>query len=193
MPSPTTAAHVIHDLDGKIDMIIDGGSCSVGVESTVVTLAGDKPRLLRPGGITPEMLERVLGEIEIDDAVYNKLAEGQTAASPGMKYKHYSPKAKVVILKGSFEAYRSFLLRQKGNFAALCFDGDRERLAEFDVLTFGRENDSFSQAGRIFDALREADEKGFGTVYARYPEMSGMGLAVFNRLVRAAAFNIIEL
>lgn len=193
-PSPTSASHVIHDLEGKIDMIVDGGACSVGVESTVISLACDKPRLLRPGGVTPEMLLEVLPELEIDDAVYNKLQKGQTAASPGMKYQHYSPKAEVIILKGDFESYKSYISKRQGKkIAALCFDEDKEKLRGFNVITFGKEGDSFSQANRIFDALREADEKGYETVYARFPEKDGMGLAVFNRLVRAAAFNIIEL
>ena len=193
-PSPTTASHVLHDLDGKIEYIVDGGECKVGVESTVITLAGDKPRLLRPGGITPEMLESVLGEIEIDPAVFNKLQKGTVAASPGMKYKHYSPTAEVIIIKGDFEKYKNYVEeRADENTAALCFDGDAGKLKKVSVLTYGDENDSASQANRIFEALREADEKGYKTVYARYPLADGMGLAVFNRLVRAAAFHIVEL
>ena len=193
-PSPTTAAHVLHDLDGKIEYIVDGGECKVGVESTVITLAGEKPRLLRPGGITPEMLESVLGEIEIDPAVFNKLQEGTVAASPGMKYKHYSPSAEVIIIKGDFEKYKSYVEeRADESTAALCFDGDAGKLDGISVLTYGDENDSASQANRIFEALREADEKGYKTVYARYPLADGMGLAVFNRLVRAAAFHVVEL
>lgn len=192
-PSPTSAAHVMHDLSGKIEYIVDGGECNVGVESTVITLAGDKPRLLRPGGITPEMLESVLGEIEIDSAVFNKLQEGVVAASPGMKYKHYSPSAEVIIIKGEFEKYKSYVeQRADADTAALCFDGDAGKLTGISVLTYGEENDSASQANRIFEALREADERGFRTVYARYPHTDGMGLAVFNRLVRAAAFHIVE-
>lgn len=193
-PSPTTAKHVKDDLDGKIDVIVDSGECSVGVESTVVSLAVDPPRLLRPGGVTPEMLESVLGKIEIDDAVYNKLADGQQAASPGMKYKHYSPKTQVIILKGSFENYKAYVeQRCSDDIAALCFDEDAELLCGVKTLTYGKKSDSSSQANRIFDALREVDELGVKLVFARYPEIDGMGLAVFNRLVRAAAFNIIEI
>lgn len=193
-PSPTAASHVLHDLDGKIEYIVDGGECEVGVESTVITLAGSKPRLLRPGGITPEMLENVLGEVEIDPAVFHELQKGTVAASPGMKYKHYSPSAEVIIIKGDFEKYKSYVEeRANANTAALCFDGDAEKLAGLNVLTYGEENDSSSQASRIFESLREADEKGYQTVYARYPLSDGMGIAVFNRLVRAAAFHIVEL
>lgn len=192
-PSPTNARYVKEDLDGKIEMIIDGGDCGVGVESTVITLAGEVPKLLRPGAITPEMLEAVLGKIEIDSAVYEKLADGAVAASPGMKYKHYSPKASVVIVKGEFESYKKYVLENADeSTAVLCFEEEAERLDGLRVITYGKQNDSFSQASRIFDALRQVDEAGAKTVYARFPEMSGMGLAVFNRLVRAAAFNIIE-
>ena len=105
-PSPTTAAHVMNDMDGKIAAVVDGGSCSVGVESTVVTLACPVPRVLRPGGITPDQLRSVLGEVEIDKAVFKALENGEKVLSPGMKYKHYSPNAHVVIVKGDFDKLR---------------------------------------------------------------------------------------
>ena len=192
-PSPTTAQHVMNDLDGKIEAVIDGGECNVGVESTVISLAVNPPRLLRPGGITPEMLESVLGEIEIDDAVYNKLRDGVKASSPGMKYKHYSPAARVILLKGSFDDYKKYIYEHKTEkTVALCFDGEEAALS-VRCLPYGRENDSLSQAQHIFSALRQADELGADTVYARYPERTGVGLAVYNRLIRAAAFEVIEL
>lgn len=192
-PSPTTAKHVMNDLDGKIDAVIDGGECTVGVESTVITLVTNPPRLLRPGGITPEMLEGVLGEIEIDNAVYNKLEDGADAASPGMKYKHYSPTARVVLLKGDFEKYKEYIDSNKTDKTiALCFDGEEKELS-VPCLPYGKENDSLSQAQRIFSRLREADEMGAEIVYARYPERTGVGLAVYNRLIRAAAFEVVEL
>ena len=191
-PSPTCASHVTEDLDGKIDAVVDSGECSVGIESTVITLATDIPRLLRPGGITPEMLTEVLGEIEIDDAVYNKLHEGAQAASPGMKYKHYSPDAKVLIVKGSFDNYKKYIedTAEEGD-VALCFEEEVEDL-NIKCITYGRKDDPSSQAKNIFDALRKVDEEKARTVFARFPESDGIGLAVFNRLVRAAAFNIIE-
>ena len=191
-PSPTSAKYVIEDLMGKVDAIVDAGDCSVGVESTVISLCETPPRLLRPGGITAEMLTEVLGEIVIDDAVFNKLAEGQTAASPGMKYKHYSPDAQVVIIKGSFESYNKFIEENKTeNTVALCFEGEEKSLS-VRCVTYGKRNDPSSQAKNIFDALRRVDELGADKVFARYPETDGVGMAVFNRLVRAAAFNIIE-
>ncbi len=192
-PSPTTAQHVKDDMDGKIDCIVDAGPCSVGVESTVLSLAGDKPRLLRPGGITPAMLERVLGSIDIDDAVFHQLAAGQTAASPGMKYKHYAPKAQVTILKGSLQQFCEYVDAHKTpDTLALCFAGE-EALLPVPAIAFGNEADGKSQAANIFAALRDVDSRGAGQVFARFPQMDGVGLAVFNRLVRAAAFHIVEL
>lgn len=191
-PSPTSAKYVIEDLMGKVDAIVDAGDCSVGVESTVISLCETPPRLLRPGGITAEMLTEVLGEIVIDDAVFNKLAEGVQASSPGMKYKHYSPDAQVVIVKGTFESYRKFVEENKTDkTVALCFEGEEKELS-VGCVTYGKKNDPSGQAKNIFDALRRVDELGADKVFARYPETDGVGLAVFNRLVRAAAFNIIE-
>ena len=192
-PSPTRADFVLEDLGGKIDVLVDAGKCSVGVESTVLSLCGDVPRLLRPGGVTPEMLEDALGEIEIDPAVYENLRAGAVAASPGMKYKHYAPRAEVVLVKGSFEQFRAFVAAHAApDVAALCFAEEAEALP-VQTVTYGRANDSLSQAQRIFEALREVDALGAKTVYARFPVQTGLGLAVFNRLVRAAAFRIMEL
>ncbi len=192
-PSPTTAAHCRVDLDGKVPLIIDSGECSVGVESTVITLDCEVPRVLRPGGISVEMLTEVLGEVEVDPAVFEKLAEGAVAASPGMKYKHYSPNAKVTIVKGSFEKFKAFLETQnKESTVALVFDGEGKELS-VPFIEYGKAHDGSSQAHGIFDALRKVDETGAKNAFARFPERDGVGLAVFNRLVRAAAFNIIEL
>lgn len=192
-PSTTTAEHCLHDLDGKIPLIVDSGECSVGVESTVITLASEVPRVLRPGGISVEKVTEVLGEVEVDNAVLNKLADGAVAASPGMKYKHYSPNAKVSIVKGDFEKFKAFVEGQnEKDVLALVFEGEGERLS-VPFIEYGKENDGASQARKIFDALRKVDETNAKLVYARFPEKDGVGLAVFNRLIRAAAFSIIEL
>lgn len=192
-PSPTCASHVIEDMKGRIEAIVDSGECNVGVESTVLSLAVNPPRLLRPGKITAEMLTEILGEVEIDDAVFEKLLDGEKAASPGMKYKHYSPEASVVLVKGKFEKYAEYVnsLKEEGS-VALCFEGEEKSLM-VPCVTYGRKDDPSSQAKHIFDALRCVDKIGAKKVYARFPESSGMGLAVFNRLLRAAAFNIVEL
>lgn len=191
-PSPTCFAHTVNDMDGKIDAIVDGGECDVGVESTVVSLAGEVPVLLRPGGITPEQLTDVLGELEINDAVCNKLAEGAVAASPGMKYMHYSPDADVILLRGDLEGFCRYIAENhRDEDEALCFDGE-EKIIGIPCLCYGRQDDLTTQAHRVFDALREFDRKGTKRVFVRCPDSSGVGLAVFNRLIRAAAFNIID-
>ncbi len=190
-PSPTKASHVIQDLDGRIDGVVDGGECSVGVESTVVTLATEPPTLLRPGGITPAQLEAVLGEIQISPAVFEKLKDGEKAESPGMKYKHYAPAAQVTIIKGDFESFKKFVFAQKETVCAVCFEGEGKYFENY--IEYGSENDADSQAHSIFDALREVDKTGCGTAFVRCPVSSGVGLAVYNRLLRSAAFRVIDL
>lgn len=190
-PSPTTALHVYQDMNGKIPLILDGGECKVGVESTVVAVKGEDAKLLRPGGVTPEMLRECCGKLEIDDAVYHQLKEGEKAASPGMKYKHYSPKADVIILEGTLEQFKEYLARRKAKGAyALVFDGEEKDL-NFPYLTYGATQEE--QARELFAALRELDHRGAKTIYARCPEKTGVGLAVYNRLVRAAGFTILKL
>lgn len=193
-PSPTCARHTMDDMWGRIDAVLDGGDCNFGVESTVVTLATEVPRLLRPGAVTPEELREVLGEIEIDEAVMGKLKEGVKAASPGMKYKHYSPKAEITIVKSTLEAFCQFTeqMRDKSNVFALCFDGEQEHIP-LPCVTYGRESDALTQSHRLFTALRELDERGAGVVYARCPSTEGVGMAVYNRLLRAAGFSVTEL
>ena len=193
IPSPTTAAHVLADLEGRIAAVVDGGECRVEVESTVVDLSRPVPRLLRPGGITPDMLEAAVGPIEIDPAVTHTLREGAVAASPGMKYKHYAPKATVILLKGNSKAYISYVNVHGGDgVGALCFE---EQLPDLRVpaVPYGRRDDPASQAHELFDALRRLDELGLKTAYAACPSEDGMGLAVYNRLLRAAAFQVVTL
>lgn len=195
-PSPTTAEHVYRDLDGKIDAIVDGGPCDVGVESTVITLCSEVPRLLRPGRVTPEELASVLGDIEVDDAVLHPLKEGAVVRSPGMKYKHYSPAADVIVVSGSLPDFREYVNRMaeenKGKTAALVFEGE-EKGINCETLSFGRKDSDEEHANRLFGALRKTDEMGIDTVYVRCPSAEGVGLAVMNRLLRAAEFRVIEL
>lgn len=187
-PSPTNAKYVFNDMNGRIPLIIDGGSSEIGVESTVISFAEDPPRLLRPGGVTLEEMTELIGEIIVDDAVLNKLQDGAVAASPGMKYKHYAPSADITIIKSDFETFKS-LCESEDEVTALVFDRENEKLS-CPAVTYGKENDGFSQSARLFDALRELDEMGATKVYARCPETKGMGLAVYNRLIRAAGFKI---
>lgn len=188
-PSPTKAKRVIEDMNGKIDAVICGEDCDFGVESTVVSLAGEVPVILRPGAVTKEMLEEVIGEVEISPAVLEGMAENETAASPGMKYKHYAPKAKIIIVNARRERYEKFVNSRKNAFA-LCFEGDNVTVPK---VTYGAENSDLSQAREIFDALRTLDDMGAKKVYARIPKKTGVGMAVYNRLIRAAAFRIIDL
>lgn len=193
-PSPTTAQHVMSDMDGKIEAVLDGGACEVGLESTVITLATDVPRVLRPGGITVEQLREVLGEVEIDHAVTDRLEEGQQAASPGMKYKHYAPKANVILLKCSDSEYIDYVNSNSGSgVAALCCDEDIDFL-NVKTISLGKRGDYETQAQRLFDSLRKIDDCGdVTTVFSRLPSTDGVGLAVYNRLIRAAGFEVIDL
>jgi L-threonylcarbamoyladenylate synthase len=180
------------DMNGKIEAVVDGGSCDVGIESTVITLAADVPRLLRPGGITLEQLEDVLGHVEVDPAVLSELKEGERPASPGMKYKHYSPKAEVYIVNGSLP---SFLYQIDSDLcegdAALCFEGEEKEIG-VPCLSFGKQDSSVEQAHSLFDNLRKFDDMGVKRVFVRAPSADGVGLGVYNRLLRAAAFKILD-
>ena len=193
-PSPTTARHVLNDMDGKIDAVLDGGASEVGVESTVITLAAGVPRVLRPGGVTVEELRGVLGEVEVDDAVLHQLKEGVAAASPGMKYKHYAPKANVILLKGADDEYIEYVNARAGDdVCALCCDEDLLSL-KVKTVSLGRRGDYLTHARHLFDCLRGIDEnKTVLTVYSRLPSTEGVGLAVYNRLIRAAGFEVIDL
>ncbi|MBQ6266273.1 MAG: threonylcarbamoyl-AMP synthase [Clostridia bacterium] len=190
-PSPTRASHVLTDLDGRIDAVLEGGESEVGVESTVITLTTDPPTLLRPGGITHAQLEQVLGRIQISPAVFAQLRSNETAQSPGMKYKHYAPKTAVTLVKGSFEQYKRFVDAQKTPVCAVCFRGEGQ---SFDhAIEYGLAGDGNAQAHDVFDALRRIDGAGCARALVRCPDPSGVGLAVYNRLLRAAAFRVIDL
>ena len=194
-PSPTTAEHVADDMDGRIEAILDGGACGVGVESTVLTLADGTPRILRPGIITREQIEEVIGDTLVDKAVLSQLESGEKAASPGMKYKHYAPEAEVILLRGDDDKYINYVNRayRRGmSVAALCYDEDAASILA-PCVTMGAMSDEESQAQELFDALRSVDELGVKTVYAHCPSTEGVGMALYNRMIRAAAFRVIDL
>lgn len=186
-PSPTTAQHVMNDMNGRIPLIIDGGECSCGVESTVLCFtAADRVRILRPGGVTAEMLSGLCA-VEIDPAVTAEPAKGAKVLSPGMKYKHYSPKADVYIINAHGEAFRQWCgAHITGKTIALTAENDAQDM----FRCFGSEPGE--QARRLFALLREADDEGADTVYVEMPSKDGIGLAVYNRLLRAAAFRIVS-
>ncbi len=192
-PSPTTAMHVYNDLKDRIPLIIDGGESNVGLESTVLSVAGEVPVLLRPGGITVEQIEAVIGKINIDKGVTEMLDADAVVASPGMKYKHYAPKAHIVILKADTDEYINYINTHKDEkTGALCYNGDI-KLLNVPYISLGEENDYNSQAHNLFNSLRQLDEMGLKTVYARCPSTEGVGLAVYNRLIRSAGFEVIDL
>lgn len=193
-PSPTNAQDVLADMDGRLPLILDGGECAVGVESTVVSVVGPKPTLFRPGHITLEDLERALGEeVEVSAAILEKLPEGAVVRSPGMKYKHYAPKADITIMDGSFEQFQAYVQAHADqNPSCLCFTGEASQLG-VPCVEYGREGDGADQAKHLFRSLRALDEQGDGVVYARCPGRDGLSMAVYNRLVRAAAFRVVQL
>ncbi len=192
-PSTTTAQHVLHDHDGKIDAIVDGGPCRVGVESTIVDLTEDKPRLLRPGGITPEQLTAILGELVIDQAVTQQLSPDSVVKAPGMKYRHYAPAAPVVIVSGSREKAAAYIHRHfvPGD-RVLCFEEELSLYAGCAPLAYGQEADVDTLSAGLFAALRELDDPSIHRLFARCPVGGGVAYAVQNRLKKAAAFHIID-
>ena len=193
-PSPTKFEHVKNDLQGKIDAIVDGGNCEFGLESTVISLIGKNPVILRPGAITPSDIKSVLGEeIEIDKNVFSKPQTNQKVLSPGMKYTHYSPKVKVFLVKGTTEKYCDFLkYKNENGIFALCYDEDIPFL-KIPYISYGKKENPTEQANKLFSALRECDLKKARVVYAHFEMTNEISMSVYNRLIRAAGFDIIEI
>ncbi len=191
-PSCTTAADVMEDMEGKIDAVVDGGPCQVGVESTIIDLTCDPPRMLRPGGLPLEMLEEVAGPIAVDRAVTELMKEGDKPRAPGMKYRHYAPKAPVTVVTGPAEASAQTIARlaQPGD-GVICFDEYVGLFEGLEVEQLGPSQDKRVQAQRVFDALRAFDSKMVSQIYAQCPDSQGLGLAVSNRLKKAAGFKTI--
>ena len=192
-PSTTTAQHVLHDHDGKIHAIVDGGACRVGVESTIVDLTDERPRLLRPGGITPEQLMAVLGDLVVDKAVTAQIDKDAVVKAPGMKYRHYAPAEPVVIVSGSREKAAAYIRRHfvPGD-RVLCFEEELPLYEGCNPLSYGQEANVETLSAGLFAALRELDDPSIHQVYARCPEGGGVAYAVQNRLKKAAAFHIID-
>ncbi|WP_457752276.1 L-threonylcarbamoyladenylate synthase [Thermococcus sp.] len=189
-PSPTLAEHVIEDFYGKIECIIDGGETAVGVESTVVDLTSEKPVLLRPGGLPLEELESVIGEVEIHPAVRGKLTD--VAKSPGMKYKHYSPNASVIVVEGKRENVRRKIMELVGEYRALGLCVGVMATEEYDADEFFHLGKSEAEVARnLFKALRELDKRGVDVIIAEGIEERGLGFAVMNRLRKAAGYKIV--
>lgn len=190
-PSPTSAKYVEEDMTGRVDMIIDGGECEIGLESTIVKIDGDSLTLLRPGAITYDALCCVCENVQIAPAVLNQLAENEKPLSPGMKYRHYAPDASFVLIDGDENAALEFFKNeQKNGSAVLCYDEELSYLDSSLSISIGARDDLGAQAKRLFSALREADKLGAHTIYAHLPNLDGLGLALYNRMIRAAAHTI---
>lgn len=192
-PSPTCAAHVADDMDGRVDMILDGGECDIGLESTIVKIDGeDALTLLRPGAITYDALCMVVSHVSIAPAVLEKLSENERPLSPGMKYRHYAPDAPLVLLDGAPEAVLTFLKQEQTRCrcAVLCYDEEVAALGQALCYPVGPSDDIAAQAKRLFRLLRDADRASPDVIYAHLPPQDGLGLALYNRMIRAAAFAV---
>lgn len=189
-PSTTSAEHCVHDLWGKVDAILDGGSCRVGVESTILDLTVSPPRILRPGGVTLERLRELLGETELDPGL---VKPGETPKAPGMKYRHYAPQAELSLVRcGTAERFYAYA----GTFpdegtAVLCWESEEERFGGKRVLRYGRENEPETMTAAVFDALRRLDTPEIKRILVRCPDETGVGLALVNRLKKAAGGKIL--
>ena len=192
-PSCTTAQDVMEDVGGRVDMIVDGGPCTVGVESTVLDLTCTPPRLLRPGGLPVEDIERLIGHIDVDRAVSASLRPEERPGAPGMKYRHYAPKAPVTVVTGSpMNSARKIAERAGPGAGIICFDEYAHLFTQQVVRSLGPSSDKFTQAQRVFEALRSFDSTEVEEIFAQCPDNRGLGLAIGNRLKKAAGFHVIN-
>ncbi len=201
-PSPTMPEHVVNDMAGRVDMIICGKDSRVGVESTVLDLSGDIPTILRPGGVTYEQLREVIGEVAIDPGLVDK--DGVPKA-PGMKYTHYAPEAEMLIVKGHVKAVADKLAQlakeaMEANKRVGILSSDETKIIysslfdseQIKIISLGSRESSSTMAARMFAALREFDKAGVDVIYAEAVEEVHIGMAVMNRMKKAAGFNILE-
>lgn len=198
-PSPTRAKHVIHDMDGRIDMIIADDTVDIGVESTIVDVSGDVPMILRPGFITLEQVREVLGKAEMDPAIMESVPDGIVPKAPGMKYKHYAPNAQITIVRGEqskvVDAIRTKASQAVKDGAKVAIMASTENVGlydGFDVVDMGSRFDEAQEARNLFAVLREFDENGINVVYSESFPTDNVGQAVMNRLIKAAGHMIID-
>lgn len=194
-PSPTKANHVYEEMNNRVDGIILGGDCTFGLESTVLDLTNDIPTILRPGSVTKEDLESVIGQVNIDPALENK-EDNIKAKAPGMKYKHYSPNADVFIVSGGekevAEKINALVLENNKNnikSVILCIE-EHKNLYKGDTIILGR--DLQEVGSNLFDSLIMADKKGYDVVYTEAFENKGVGRAIMNRLLKSAGYKVIK-
>ncbi len=193
-PSPTTAKHVLDDMDGRIEMIIDGGPCEIGLESTIVKIDEDCLTILRPGGITAEMLSEIC-PVRLDKVITEKLADGERPLAPGMKYRHYAPDTKVVLIDSTHEKFIGFIREQAKicKIGSLVSDSDEKILRDSGAVLLTLGDGDATEAHELFAKLREVDACGCEIFYARLPGKDGIGLAVYNRFIKAAGYDVIKL
>ena len=191
-PSPTCAEYVIEDMNGRVDMIIDGGECDIGLESTIVKIEDDALILLRPGGITCDALLCVCENVKVAEAVTESLGANEKPLSPGMKYRHYAPTSPFVLIDGTDEDKLAFLINaiKKESCAVLCYEEELPFLGGVNTISIGKRGDLDRQARTLFSSLRAADKLGVDIIYGHLPPMEGLGLALYNRMIRAAAHTI---
>ncbi|ABY95730.1 L-threonylcarbamoyladenylate synthase [Thermoanaerobacter brockii subsp. lactiethylicus] len=198
-PSPTDASHVIEDLYGKVDVIIDGGKCDVGVESTVLDLTEKVPVILRPGAVTLEMLREVIGNVEVDPSLLKKPQEDLKPKSPGMKYKHYSPNAEVYIVTGDLEKVVKKIqelteeqLKYGKKVGIMATVQTSTQYEKGEIIVVGDRNRPETIAKNLFEVLRQFDKKGVDVIFAESFEYDNIGLAIMNRLEKAAGYKEIS-
>ena len=191
-PSPTCGEHVISDMNGRIDAIIDGGECDIGLESTIVKPDGDSLILLRPGAITADALSCVCNKVVISEAVTEALKENERPLSPGMKYRHYAPSVPLTLLDGDDGTVLEFLknAQKTEKCAILCYAEELSELSPQRLIDIGQKEDLCTQANRLFAALRNTEALDCDIIYAHLPKTDGIGLALYNRLIRAAAHTV---
>ena len=198
-PSPTTARHVLDDMDGRIPLILDGGESDVGLESTVVSMVGERACILRPGGVTRAMLERVIGPVDLAGSILRPLEKGEKALSPGMMYKHYSPDGQVTLIEGresavlaALRALHAHAESEGHRVCVMCFTEHVEALTDCHPHDIGSQADPAEVAHRLFATLRGLDDEKMDVIFSEVVPPEGVGLAIMNRLGRAAAFRTVQ-
>ncbi|MCR5508491.1 MAG: L-threonylcarbamoyladenylate synthase, partial [Lachnospiraceae bacterium] len=199
-PSPTDARHVIEDMNGRIDMIIDSGPCVIGLESTIADMTGSVPMILRPGYVTGEMIREAVGDVAFDPAVFDEGSKDVRPKAPGMKYRHYAPRGELTIVKGSREEVARYIkegidraLMQGKRIAVMASE---ESAASYEgatlLLSVGARSDEESIARHLYSSLRECDDKDIDIIYSEDFNTPGIGQAIMNRLIKAAGHHVVE-
>lgn len=198
-PSPTTAQHVENDLSGKIDMIIDGGAVGIGIESTIVDVTVNPPMILRPGYITKKMLEDVVGDVEVDKAILGKMSPDAKPKAPGMKYKHYAPKADLTMFRGEKDAVVNHInnlvkegIAEGKKIGIIASDETFSMYKEGNVISIGTRSDDDSIARNLYAVLRKFDDMNVDVIYSEIFEDDGLGQAIMNRMLKAAAYHVLQ-